>query len=72
MERSEAVIIVLARIMKMMDRSNESLLRNINQFERVHIRAIASPRVPQPRANIGVLGRRRLAALRSRNSLNFG
>lgn len=52
MERSGAVTNVLARIMKMMDRSNESLLRSINHFEGVHTRAIASPRVPQPRADL--------------------
>jgi hypothetical protein len=33
MQRSDAVTVILARIMKMMDRSNESVLRGFAQFE---------------------------------------
>jgi hypothetical protein len=72
MERSEAVTAVLARIMKMLERSNESLLGSINQFEGASIGAIAGPTVPQPRADIGVLGGRLLAVPGSRHSSNFG
>jgi len=54
MERSEAVTSVLARVMKMMDRSDGSLLRSISHFEGVSTRAAAKPAAPQLRADIGI------------------
>jgi hypothetical protein len=45
MERSEGVTTALARIIKTMDRSNESLLRSISYFEGSDIRLEASPKV---------------------------
>jgi hypothetical protein len=33
MERSDAVTVILARIMKMMDRSSESVLRSFSHFD---------------------------------------
>jgi hypothetical protein len=43
MESSEAVIDTIARIMRTMDRSSESLLRSISHFEGVDIRDEAPP-----------------------------
>jgi hypothetical protein len=53
-ERSEGVTATLAGIMKMIDRSNESLLRRISHFEGLATRAEASPKTHQPVAGIRV------------------
>ncbi|SDR54136.1 hypothetical protein SAMN05444161_5672 [Rhizobiales bacterium GAS191] len=45
MERSEGVTAVLARVMKMIDRSDGSLLRSIEHFERSKTRVVRSQRV---------------------------
>jgi hypothetical protein len=50
MERSEAVTVILARIMKMMDRSSESMLTSFSHFEgsdRI-VEASANPLRRQP------------------------
>jgi hypothetical protein len=52
MERSEGVTATLALIMKMMDGSNDSLLRSINPFEGFAARVEANPKARQSLANI--------------------
>jgi hypothetical protein len=53
-ERSEAVTIILARVMKTMDRSNETLLRSISHFEGVDISVKAGPKAAAPDSGSGV------------------
>jgi hypothetical protein len=53
-ERSDGVAATFARIMKMIDRSNESLPRSISHFESLATSAEASPKTHQPVASIRV------------------